>query len=68
MTEEIPIGKSRLIQKGQKVAILVFGQLLNEVIDISKKLSLTLIDMRFAKPLIKRRIDELSNPSTLNND
>ena len=62
MTEDsVPIGKSRLIQKGQKVAILVFGQLLNEVIDISKKLSLTLIDMRFAKPFDKERIDELSS-------
>ena len=61
MTEEsVTIGKSRLIQKGQRVAILVFGQLLNEVIDISKKLSLTLIDMRFAKPFDKERIDELS--------
>ena len=61
MTEEkILIGKSRLIQRGEKVAILVFGQLLNEVIDISKKLSLTLIDMRFAKPFDKERIDELS--------
>ena len=62
MTEErVPIGKSRLIQKGQRVAILVFGQLLNEVIDISKKLSLTLIDMRFAKPFDKERIDELTS-------
>ena len=62
MTEDsVPIGKSRLIQKGQKVAILVFGQLLNEVIDISKKLSLTLLDMRFAKPFDKERIDELSS-------
>ena len=62
MTEEkIPVGKSRLIQNGQKVAILVFGQLLSEVIDISKKLSLTLIDMRFAKPVDTERIDELSN-------
>ena len=61
MTEEkVPIGKSTLIQRGQKLAILVFGQLLNEVIDISKKLSLTLIDMRFAKPIDKERIDELS--------
>ena len=59
--DSVPIGKSRLIQKGQKVAILVFGQLLNEVIDISKKLSLTLIDMRFAKPFDKERIDELSS-------
>ncbi len=61
MTEEkVPIGKSTLIQKGQKLAILVFGQLLSEVVDISKKLSVTLIDMRFAKPIDKERIDELS--------
>ena len=61
MTEEkVPIGKSTLIQKGQKLAILVFGQLLSEVVDISKKLSTTLIDMRFAKPIDKERIDELS--------
>ena len=62
MTEEkVHIGKSRLIHKGQKLAILAFGQLLTEVIDISKKLSLTLIDMRFAKPIDKERIDQLSN-------
>ncbi len=62
MTEEkVSIGKSKLIQKGQKLAILVFGQLLSEVIDISKKLSLTLVDMRFAKPIDKERLDELSN-------
>ena len=62
MTEEkLHIGKSRLIHKGQKLAILAFGQLLTEVIDISKKLSLTLIDMRFAKPIDKERIDQLSN-------
>ena len=61
MTEErVIIGKSTLIQRGQKLAILVFGQLLSEVVDISKKLSLTLIDMRFAKPIDKERIDELS--------
>ena len=62
MTEEkVPIGKSTLIQRGQKLAILVFGQLLSEVVDISKKLSLTLIDMRFAKPIDKERVDELSS-------
>lgn len=62
MTEEkVSIGKSKLIQKGQKLAILVFGQLLSEVIDISIKLSLTLVDMRFAKPIDKERLDELSN-------
>ena len=58
--KDIPIGKSKLINKGEKIAILVFGPLLNDVIEISNKLSLTLVDMRFAKPIDKERIDELA--------
>tara|TARA_B100000676_G_scaffold238216_1_gene238514 strand:+ start:1527 stop:3416 length:1890 start_codon:yes stop_codon:yes gene_type:complete len=58
--KDIPIGKSILINKGEKIAILVFGPLLNDVIEISNKLSLTLVDMRFAKPIDKERIDELA--------
>ena len=61
MTDKhIPIGKSLCICKGEKIALLVFGQLLQDVIAICKKLSLTLIDMRFAKPLDEERIDELA--------
>tara|TARA_B100000035_G_scaffold315162_1_gene334185 strand:+ start:1459 stop:3345 length:1887 start_codon:yes stop_codon:yes gene_type:complete len=58
--KEIAIGESVQIHRGDKLALLVFGPLLNDVIDICKKLSLTLIDMRFAKPIDKERIDELS--------
>ncbi len=58
--DQIDIGKSLIVNKGQKIAILVFGQLLNEVVDIANKLSLTLVDMRFVKPLDKDMIDELS--------
>ena len=58
--ETIDIGKSLTLCEGKLIAILVFGELLNKVIDISNKLSLTLIDMRFAKPLDKDRITELS--------
>ena len=58
--KDIPIGKSKLINKGEKIAILVFGPLLHDVIEISNKLSLTLVDMRFAKPIDKERIDELA--------
>ena len=58
--EKIIIGKSSTIHNGEKIALLVFGQLLNDVVDISKKLSLTLVDMRFAKPIDKKRIDELA--------
>ncbi len=56
----IEVGKSLTVCEGGSIAILVFGELLNKVIDISKRLSLTLIDMRFAKPLDTKKINELS--------
>lgn len=56
----LTIGKSKIINEGQSIAILVFGVLLNNVIDISEKLSLTLVDMRFAKPLDHEVIDDIS--------
>ncbi len=58
--EVINIGKSLTVCEGTLIAILGFGELLNKVIEISNKLSLTLIDMRFAKPLDKDKITELS--------
>ena len=61
MTDEtIEVGKSLTVCEGGFIAILVFGELLNKVFDISKRLSLTLIDMRFAKPLDTKKINELS--------
>ncbi len=59
-TESIEVGKSLTVCEGSSIAILVFGELLNKVFDISKRLSLTLIDMRFAKPLDMNKINELS--------
>ena len=56
----LTIGKSKIVNEGQSIAILVFGVLLNNVIDISEKLSLTLIDMRFAKPLDNEVLDDIS--------
>ncbi|MEK9977302.1 MAG: transketolase C-terminal domain-containing protein, partial [Gammaproteobacteria bacterium] len=56
----LTIGKSKIINEGQRIAILVFGVLLNNVIDISEKLSLTLVDMRFVKPLDNKVIDDIS--------
>ena len=58
--ETIELGKSFTVCEGDSIAILVFGELLNKVFDISKRLSLTLIDMRFAKPLDTNKINELS--------
>ncbi len=56
----IEIGKSSTVHKGRVIALLVFGELLNKVKDISKELSITLVDMRFAKPLDTNVIDNLA--------
>ena len=52
--DKIEIGKSRTIMEGSSsVVFLNFGSLLHEAIKVCEKLDLTLIDMRFVKPLDK---------------
>jgi len=58
--DTIEIGKSLTIRKGNKIALLVFGELIKNVTDVAKHLSLTLVDMRFAKPLDIKKIKELA--------
>lgn len=55
---EIKLGKSVNIYKGFNVAILVFGTLLNEIIEYAKVNNFTLYDMRFIKPI---DVEELVN-------
>ena len=56
----IEIGKSLTIREGNKIALLVFGELIKNVIEIAEQLSLTLIDMRFAKPIDTKLIQNLN--------
>ncbi|MBS6047652.1 MAG: 1-deoxy-D-xylulose-5-phosphate synthase [Haemophilus haemolyticus] len=49
--EMLPIGKSRLIREGQKIAILNFGTLLPSALEAAEKLNATVVDMRFVKPI-----------------
>lgn len=51
--EEIAVGKSRVMNHGKRtdVAVLTFGPIGNDVLQIAKELDVTHIDMRFAKPL-----------------
>ena len=49
--EILPIGKSRLIREGQKIAILNFGTLLPSALEAAEKLNATVVDMRFVKPI-----------------
>ena len=57
--ECLPIGKSKTIIKGSKIAYLVFGTLLYEVIDAAKLNGATVIDMRFVKPIDENVITDL---------
>ena len=58
--EILPIGKSRLIREGQKIAILNFGTLLPSALEAAEKLNATVVDMRFVKPIDIKMINVLA--------
>jgi 1-deoxy-D-xylulose-5-phosphate synthase len=47
----LPIGQAEIRREGQKLAFLVFGTLLHEVLHVAEQLDATVINMRFVKPL-----------------
>lgn len=61
--EAIPLGHSRTLRQsqrpGQKAALLNFGSLLATARDVAEALDLTLVDMRFVKPLDQHRLEQL---------
>ena len=62
--KKLVIGKGKIVQEGNDIAIISYGARLQEVIDASKKLeqykiSTTLADARFCKPLDKKLIVDL---------
>lgn len=63
--EPLPLGKAVIrrnssLESGKKIAILAFGTLLNQCIASSESLDLTLVDMRFVKPLDEELLKELA--------
>ena len=58
--DPLPWGKAALRQSGNELALLAFGQLLQPALAIGKKLGLTVVDMRWAKPLDLQMISELA--------
>lgn len=56
INEEIKIGESRMIRKGNKIAYLVFGTLLNTILQVANKNNSTVVDMRFVKPIDEKMI------------
>ena len=57
----LSIGKGRVIKAGQQIAVLCFGPLLEHALKASENLSITVVDMRFAKPLDEALLLELAS-------
>ena len=62
---QLEIGKGIIKREGEKVAILVFGTLLADVIPVAEELNATLVDMRFIKPLDEDLIASLAESHVL---
>jgi 1-deoxy-D-xylulose-5-phosphate synthase len=49
--EPLPFGRGELRRQGQRVAVLAFGPLLYPALQVAGRLDLTVVNMRWAKPL-----------------
>lgn len=63
--ETIPLGRSRTLRKGTKVAFLGFGSMTNVLRPVAEHLNGTLIDMRFVKPIDREAILEAARTHDL---
>ncbi len=65
-TETLAIGKGEIIQQGQDIALLCFGPLLKEAKQAAEQFqtqtgkTVTVVDMRFVKPIDEALLKELS--------
>jgi len=58
--ETLPVGKAELRQRGAGIALLSFGALLPAVEKVGRELGLTVVNMRFIKPLDRALLLELA--------
>lgn len=61
----LPLGKGLVRRKGNRVAILNFGTLLPSALEVANNLDITLVDMRFVKPLDTELINQLATQHEL---
>jgi len=63
--EGLPLGRANLRRRtsqpiGKRYAILAFGTLLHRCLEVAEKLDLTVVDMRFVKPLDEDMLQEIA--------
>jgi 1-deoxy-D-xylulose-5-phosphate synthase len=61
----LPLGRGEIKRQGQRAALLNFGPLLPQAQQVAETLDLTLVDMRFVKPLDNALIDQLASAHEL---
>ena len=61
----IPIGKAEVIRKGRTIALLAFGNMLEEALKAGDKINATVVNMRFIKPLDIKLIRDLGSSHKL---
>jgi len=58
--ETLPIGKAQLRQRGSRLALLAFGSTVAAAEQVGRELGLTVVNMRFVKPLDRALVLELA--------
>ena len=61
----IPIGKAKLERKGNGIALLAFGSMLEPALEAGEQLDATVVNMRFVKPLDEELIKSLAGSHDL---
>src|SRR5574344_133588 len=60
LEETIEIGKAKVLNEGRDIAILAFGSIAKKLMPTCVKQHVTLVDMRFVKPLDRELIEKVS--------
>jgi 1-deoxy-D-xylulose-5-phosphate synthase len=63
--DAVVIGKARVLREGKRAALLVFGTLLKAAQPVAEALDLTLVDMRFVKPLDTELLAQMAHTHEL---
>ena len=63
--QAVPLGKAELRRRGRRVAVLAFGVMLAPALEVAEKLDLTVVNMRFVKPLDEVMVLEMARSHEL---
>jgi len=60
-SQPLPFGRGELRREGQRVALLVFGSLLENAMQVAQQIDASLANMRFVKPLDEALVHDLAD-------